>query len=85
MDKPTPPRITSRAPGERPPDQRQCPGCATLIHFAAIACPPCWRTVPGGLKAQFGRSAPGSTVRARLVIAMRRHLLLNLNPPTDES
>lgn len=73
--KPTPPRGTTRIPaGTRPPDLRPCPGCGEMIARTLVACAPCWRLVPGVLKEQFGRSAPGSAGRMRIVAEMRAHL-----------
>lgn len=76
--RPTPPRGTTRATGERPADRRECPGCATLIDRGQIACAPCWRLVPGTLKAKLGGTTPGTIGRARVVAEMR--LWLKDNP-----
>jgi len=71
---PTPPRGTTRATGERPPDQHQCPGCGAQTSRSLIACAPCWRTVPGILKAKLGGTTPGTIGRARVVGEMRQWL-----------
>lgn len=73
--RPTPPRGTTRVPaGTRPANQHECPGCGEMTERQRIACAPCWRTVPGLLKAKFGESEPGSTARKRVIAQMREHL-----------
>lgn len=62
------------APPVRPADRRPCPGCGEPIHFAQIACNPCYRRVPGALKSDFMHTDPGTTPRARVVNRMRAWL-----------
>lgn len=63
---------------QRPPDQMACPGCDVMVSRRLIACGPCWKRVPGELKAHLSATAPGTFGRARVVREMR--IWLRANP-----
>lgn len=69
-------------PPTRPADQIACPGCAVMISRTLIACKPCWRQVPGTLKAKLLETKPGTIGRARVVGDMRIWLSVNARDVT---
>jgi hypothetical protein len=52
-------------------DVAPCPGCDESIPRHTLACKPCWRSVPGDLKAALTAAPSGSTRRKQVVTKIR--------------
>lgn len=51
-----------------------CPGCDALALRRHVACPACWRTVPGEMKGRLQQQRPGTIGAARVVGEIRAWL-----------
>lgn len=54
-----------------------CPGCGRLIPSTRIACAPCWKSVPGSMKARLGQQAYGTGASAREAKKIQKWLKAN--------
>jgi hypothetical protein len=69
-----------------PPDTMECPGCGRPdTPRKLVACAPCWRRVPGQLKADLvaAQAVKGTFARMRVIGEMRNWL--KARPPADGS